>query len=89
MREKKLEQVLEEALSAYIEEGRPLDDILREYAAYRGHLEPLMQTAIETYETLQREDPSAWSMGDGLERFLEAARARADIRYLQRRDHSN
>lgn len=82
MKEKKLEQVLEEALSAYIDEGRPIDEILREHAAYRGRLEPLLETAIASYEVFQSQQPSASARERGLTRFLSDARARAQLRAI-------
>ena len=85
MKEKKLEQVLEEALSAYIEGGRTREDILCEHAAYRGHLEPLLSTAIETYEEFQARHPSTAAQQRGLARFLADARARASLRSLARK----
>jgi hypothetical protein len=83
MREKELEQVLEEALSACIEEGRSLEDVLREHVAYRGRLEPLLITALETYDALQSERPTQAAMDEGLARFLSDARVRRDIRFLR------
>jgi len=83
MREKELEQVLEEALSACIDEGRALDDVLREHVAYRGRLEPLLITALEAYDSLQSEHPAPASIDRGLVRFLSDAKVRRDIRHLQ------
>ncbi len=85
MKEKKLELVLEEALSAYIEDGRTIDDIMREHAAYRGRLEPLLHTAIEAYEEFQARHPSTAARQRGLARFLADARARASLRSLARK----
>jgi len=82
MREKELEQVLEEALSACIEDGRSIEDVLAEYAAYRGTLEPLLVTALDTYDALQGENPPT-AVDERLERFLQNARARDDVRYLR------
>ena len=82
MREKELEQVLEEALSACIEEGRSIEDVLVEYAAYRGTLEPLLITALESYDALQGENPPS-QVDQRLERFLQNARARDDVRFLR------
>jgi hypothetical protein len=82
MKEKKLEQVLEEALSAYIDDGRTVEDILREHAAYRGRLEPLLETAIATFEAFQAEHPSVASREHGLTRFLSDALARQRLRAI-------
>ena len=84
MREKELEQVLEEALSACIEEGRSVEDVLLEHVAYRGRLEPLLMTALEAYDAFQAENPSRSSVDRGLDRFLSDAKARRDIRYLSK-----
>jgi hypothetical protein len=83
MRENELEEVLEQALSACINEGRSLDDVLREHVAWRGRLEPLLITALETYEALQSEAPSRRAMDEGLARFLSDARLRRDITFLR------
>jgi hypothetical protein len=83
MREKEIEEVLEEALSACIEEGRSLDEVLREHVAYRGRLEPLLIAALDTYDALQAERPKPAAMEEGLARFLADARVRRDIRFLK------
>jgi hypothetical protein len=83
MRVRKLEEVLEESLSAYLHQGRSVEESLRLYPEFRGELEPLLRTAIQVSDTFQSFDPPLAVQQRGLARFLSDARGRARLNSLR------
>ena len=83
MRVRKLEEVLEESLSAYLDHGRPVEESLRLYPEFRGQLEPLLRTAIQVSDSFQTFDVPLAVQQRGLARFLSDARGRARLNSLR------
>jgi hypothetical protein len=84
MRERKLDEVFEESLTAYLEEGRSVEDSLLLYPEFRGELEPLLRTALEVSAGFQAFSPPVAVQERGLARFLSDARGRARLNDLRR-----
>jgi hypothetical protein len=84
MRERKLDEVFEESLTAYLDEGRSVEDSLRLYPEFRGELEPLLRTALAVSVGFQSYSPPAAVQERGLARFLSDARGRAHLNGMRR-----
>jgi hypothetical protein len=76
MSERRLEEVLEECLSAYLDGRRTIEQSLSLYPSLRDQLEPLLRTAIGVAEAFR--DPSAApsTVERGRERFFDSAATR-------------
>jgi hypothetical protein len=83
MSTRRLEEILEECLSAYLDGRRSVEESLSLYPFYAAELEPLLRTATEINTTLNSYSPPAHVQRRGLNRFLSDARARRNIRALQ------
>lgn len=82
MKMRRLDEILEECLTAYLDQGRSVEESLQLHSAYRGQLEPLLRTALEVSSTFQSYSPPDRSQERGLARFLSDARARKNLRTL-------
>jgi hypothetical protein len=83
-RAKRLEEILEECVSAHLEGRRSLEQSLSLYPALRSELEPLLRTAIDLRATFQNTGPSPAAQQRGLARFLSDARARRNLKTFRR-----
>lgn len=81
MRRGEFEDIFEECLSALLEGRRSIEESLSLYPAWRGRLEPLLRTARETAARLDQTPPPHLKER-GLQRFLDAARARRRVRQM-------
>ena len=84
MKVRRLEEVLDECLAAYLEGRRSIDESLSLYPALRPRLEPLLRTAAELADKLGNTTPAAHLVQRGRERFLESAQIRRRARELTR-----
>lgn len=84
MNEKRLEQVFEECVTAYLEGRRSIPESLQLYPAFAPELAPLLQTAIQLNESFSKVNPPAHVQERIRHRFLADARARRHIRALKR-----
>ena len=84
MRKRRLEEVLDECLSAHLAGRRTIEESLSLYPALRPQLEPLLRTAIELAENLQAPSPAPHLVERGRQRFLESARNRRRAHELTR-----
>jgi len=76
MSERRLEEVLDECLSAYLDGRRTIEQSLSLYPSLRDQLEPLLRTAIDVAETFRAPSPVPPAVERGRERFLDSASAR-------------
>lgn len=83
-RAKRLEEILEECVTAHFEGRRSLEESLSLYPGLRSELEPLLRTAIRLKSTFQTTAPSAAAQQRGLARFLSDARARRNLKTFRR-----
>lgn len=83
-RAKRLEEILEECVTAHSEGRRSLEQSLSLYPALRSELEPLLRTAIGLRSTFHTTSPSPAAQQRGLARFLSDARARRNLKTLRR-----
>ncbi len=75
------EEIIEECLSALLEGRRSVEESLSLYPAWRGRLEPLLRAAEEIAAGLDQVPPQH-ARERGLQRFLEASRARRRLRKM-------
>src|SRR3990172_5115356 len=75
------EDIFEECLSALQEGRRSIEESLSLYPAWRGRLEPLLRAAEEASAALDATPPLNVKER-GLQRFLDAARARRCLRQM-------
>jgi len=82
MRVKRLDEILEECITAGIEGRRTVEQSLALYPAAAGELEPLLRTALDYSYSYQSYVPPAAVAQRGLNRFLADASARKNFRHL-------
>jgi hypothetical protein len=82
MSTRRLEEILEECLRAYLERGRSIEESLSLYPSYADELDPLLRTAVGITYTLGTQTPPAYVQQRGLHRFLNEARVRRSLRDL-------
>jgi len=83
MSTRRLEEILEECVSAYLEGRRSIEESLSLYPAFAAQLEPLLRTAAGVNYTFGSYSPPAHVENRGLNRFLSDARARRNMRALR------
>ncbi|MDO8614563.1 MAG: hypothetical protein Q7T33_02350 [Dehalococcoidia bacterium] len=84
MKRKRLEEILEECLTAYFEGRRSIEESLSQYPSLADRLAPLLLTAASVADNFQDYSLPAHLQERGLLRFLAAARTRASARVLTR-----
>lgn len=84
MSERRLEEIFEECVTAYLEGRRSIHDSLQLYPAFAAQLTPLLQTAVQLNESFSKVDAPAHVQERVRHRFLADARARRHIRVLTR-----
>lgn len=82
MSTRRLEEILEECVSAYLDGRRSIEESLSLYPSVSRDLEPLLRTAAGVAGSLQHYNPPAHIQQRGLNRFLSDARARRSIRAM-------
>lgn len=83
MSARRLEEILEECLSAYLDGRRSVEESLSLYPSFAPQLEPLLRTATSINTTLNAYSPPAHVQERGLHRFLSDARARQNLKSLK------
>ena len=83
MSARRLEEILEECLSAYLDGRRTIEESLSLYPFYASELEPMLRTATGINFALNSYSPPAHVQQRGLNRFLSDARARRNMKSLQ------
>src|SRR5688572_16179005 len=73
MKARRLEEVLDECLSAYLDGRRTVEQSLSLYPDLRPQLEPLLRTAIELTNRFGQSAPAPHIVERGRQRFLESA----------------
>lgn len=76
MRERKLEEILEECLAAYLEGRRTIDESLSLYPSLADRLEPILRTAATVSDSFAPVSPPTDAMEQGRRRFLARAAER-------------
>jgi hypothetical protein len=84
MKKRRLEEVLDECLSAYLDGRRSIDESLSLYPALRSELEPLLRTAVRLADNLGASAPAPHIVERGREHFLQSADIRRRARELTR-----
>ncbi len=84
MKQRRLDEVLEECLAACLEGRRTVEESLSLYPSLSDHLEPLLRTALSVADSFQDYNPPSYVRERGLQRFLASARARTRARALTR-----
>lgn len=84
MKARRLEEVLDECLSAYLAGRRTVEESLSLYPDLRSRLEPLLRTATELADKFGNTTPAPHLVDRGRERFLESAQIRRRARDLTR-----
>ena len=84
MKARRLEEVLDECLAAYLDGRRTIEESLSLYPALRPRLEPLLRTAAALADKLGNTTPASHLLERGRERFLESAQIRRRARELTR-----
>ncbi len=82
MKASRLEEVLDECLSAYLERGRTIEESLSLYPDVRRELEPLLRTAVELADAYSETTPPPRSGERGRQEFLNSASERVRAREL-------
>lgn len=82
MRQRRLEEILEECLAAYLAGRRSIEQSLSLYPAVATELEPLLRTATSFSERLQAYTPPQHIRQRGLHRFLSDARSRRSLKSI-------
>jgi hypothetical protein len=82
MNARRLEEIFEECVTAYLEGRRSIEQSLSLYPAYADELAPLLRTAVRFSESFQKVTPPAQAQERGRQRFLADARARRNVRAL-------
>lgn len=77
MKQRRLNEVLEECLAACLEGRRTVEESLSLYPSLSDHLEPLLRTALSVADSFQDYTPPPYVRERGLQRFLASARTRA------------
>jgi hypothetical protein len=76
MNARRLEEIFEECVTAYLEGRRSIEQSLSLYPAFAAELAPLLRTAVRLSDGFQKVSPPARAQERGLQRFLTGARAR-------------
>jgi hypothetical protein len=84
MKARRLEEVLDECLSAYLDGRRTVEESLSLYPDLRPRLEPLLRTATELADRFGQSAPAPHVVERGRQRFLESADIRRRARELTR-----
>ncbi|TMG03590.1 MAG: hypothetical protein E6I09_07150 [Chloroflexi bacterium] len=82
MKARRLDEVLDECLSAYLEGRRSVDESLSLYPALRHELEPLLWTAVEVADTFNQSSPPEHVEERGRQEFLTSASVRQRAKLL-------
>src|SRR5216117_309304 len=82
MKARRLDEVLDECLSAYLEGRRGIEESLPLYPALRHQLEPLLRTAIEVADTFGESSPPEHVEERGRQEFLTSASVRQRAKLL-------
>jgi hypothetical protein len=82
MKVSRLEEVLEECLSAYLDGRRTIEESLSLYPDVRRELEPLLRTAVELAEAYADPRPPPGRLERGRQEFLNSASVRRRARDL-------
>src|SRR2546427_2409103 len=82
MKARRLDEVLDECLSAYLEGRRSVDESLSLYPALRHELEPLLWTAVEVADTFNESSPPEHVQERGRQEFLTSASVRQRAKLL-------
>ncbi len=85
MRANRLEEVLEECVSAYLAGRRSVEDSLSLYPSLAAELAPLLRTAVGIADSFQSYSPPAYARINVRQRLLGEAAARARARALTQR----
>ena len=80
MSTRRLEEILEECVSAYLDGRRSIEESLSLYPSYADELGPLLRTAAGVNYTLGSYSPPAHVQQRGLNRFLSDARSRRSLK---------
>jgi hypothetical protein len=83
MSARRLEEILEECLSAYLDGRRSVEESLSLYPFYASELEPMLRTATGISYALNSYSPPLHVQQRGLQRFLSDARARRNLKALK------
>jgi hypothetical protein len=84
MSARRLEEIFEECVTAYLEGRRSVQESLRLYPAYASELAPLLRTAVQLNESFSTVEAPAHVQARVHQRFLADARARRQVRKLAR-----
>jgi hypothetical protein len=84
MKASRLEEVLDECLSAYLGDRRTIDESLSLYPDIRVELEPLLRSAIELADAFREPSPAPHVEERGRQEFLNSASVRRQARELTR-----
>lgn len=87
MKARRLEEIFEECLAAFLEKGRSVEESLSLYPALAPQLEPLLRTAVGLNHAFEANGPPWHAVERGRNKFLAAARTRATGRALMRDTH--
>ena len=80
----RLEEVLEECVSAYVEGRRSIAESLSLYPSLASQLKPLLTTAAELSDNFSAYNPPIYARDRGLATFLASARDRARLKAISR-----
>lgn len=82
MKARRLDEVLDECLSAYLERRRTIEESLSLYPDLRTQLEPLLRTALEVTGALAEPSPPHHIEERGRQKFLDSASVRRQAEAL-------
>ena len=82
MKARRLDEVLDECLSAYLEGRRSIDESLSLYPSLRHEVEPLLRTAVEVADTFRESSPPEHIEQRGRQEFLTSASVRQRAKLL-------
>jgi hypothetical protein len=75
MNARRLEEIFEECVTAYLEGRRSIEESLSLYPSFAAELAPLLRTAVRLSDGFQKVSPPARAQERGLQRFLANERA--------------
>jgi len=84
MNARRLEEIFEECVTAYLEGRRSIQESLQLYPAFAAELAPLLHTAVQFNDSFSKITPPARVQERVRQRFLADARARRQVRSLTR-----
>lgn len=84
MNARRLEEIFEECVTAYLEGRRSIQESLQLYPAFATELAPLLHTAVQFNDSFGKITPPARVQERVRQRFLSDARARRQVRSLTR-----